>query len=292
MNGLLLIDKPTGPTSFDVVRAVRHAANQRKVGHTGTLDPLASGLIVICIGQGTKLVPFLMESEKHYLAEIALGAETDTDDALGQVTKRAPIPLISKPELLEVSKEFVGSILQIPPKYSALKSEGEPLYRKARRGEEVNPKARNVEIASIEVGEITDSGFSIEVRCGKGTYIRSLARDIARSLGTCGHLAALRRIETSGFHVKDACPMDELCSAAERDDLEKRLIPPADSLPAMQKITLSAEDERRIRNGQSVPFTDLKGSDHVGLLSPNGRLCAIARLIKNRLKPIRVLLDN
>ncbi|MCP4677111.1 MAG: tRNA pseudouridine(55) synthase TruB [Deltaproteobacteria bacterium] len=292
MDGLLLIDKPTGPTSFDVVRAVRRAANERKVGHAGTLDPLASGLLVTCIGEGTKLVPFLMESEKRYLAKIALGAETDTDDALGIVTKEASIPTMSQTALSQILTKFTGCIQQTPPKYSALKSGGEPLYKKARRGEEVNPKAREVNIVSIDLIELTETGFAIDVRCGKGTYIRSLARDIARSIGTCGHLTALRRIETSGFNLEDALSMTELESTSKQNEIKKNLISPADSLPTLPRITLSQEDEERIRQGQSVSSTDSTQDGHVSLLSPEGHLCAVARLTQGRLQPVRVFLKK
>ena len=167
MNGLILVDKPSGPTSFDVVRAVRRAANQRKVGHTGTLDPLASGLIVVCLGQGTKLVPFLMDSQKRYLAGVVLGAETDTDDALGEVTQEASVPELQRELLTSVLREFVGCIQQVPPMFSALKKNGEPLYRKARRGESVAPDAREVEINRLDLVRITDDGFDLDIRCGK-----------------------------------------------------------------------------------------------------------------------------
>ncbi|MCP4676823.1 MAG: tRNA pseudouridine(55) synthase TruB [Deltaproteobacteria bacterium] len=293
MDGILLIDKPSGPTSFDIVRAVRRAANERKVGHAGTLDPLASGLLVVGIRQGTKLIQFLMDSEKRYLAEVALGDETDTDDALGVVTQEKPVPSISRDMLEDTLAGFIGKIKQTPPKYSALKEGGEPLYRKARRGENVTPKTREVEIRSIELTDLSERRFSIDVRCGKGTYIRALARDVARSLGTLGHLTALRRIETSGFRVDEAMPLADLESASKHERLVKKVISLAEALPALPKIILSPEDETKIRHGQpmlvaEVPKAiDLADGTHVSLLTKENNLCAIARLDGDQLRPVR-----
>ncbi len=297
MNGLLLIDKPTDCTSFQVIRAVRKAANMRKVGHTGTLDPLASGLLVVCLGQGTKLVPFLMDSEKHYMAEVALGFETDTDDALGEVTEKAPIPALTLTSLKTTLAGFIGVQQQVPPKYSALKKDGEPLYRKARRGEIVEPEARQIKILKLESKKITASGFELDVRCGKGTYIRSLARDIARSLGTCGHLAALRRIETSGFMVKNAIQLEDLETASKQGCLSDHLLTLADALPSLPKLCLTKDKETRIRQGQSLLLTEIPGVDdlpqdsRVSLLGSDRRLTAIAKVVSDRLQPVRVIVD-
>jgi tRNA pseudouridine55 synthase len=294
MNGLLLVDKPSGPTSFDVVRAVRRAANERKVGHTGTLDPLASGLIVVCLGQGTKLVPFLMDTEKRYLAGVALGTGTDTDDALGEVIEQAPIPVLERVQLEMTLAEFVGRRKQVPPKFSAIKIDGEPLYRKARRGEEVTPKAREVEITSLVLTKVAKDGFDLDIRCGKGTYIRSLARDIARSLGTCGHLKSLRRFETGGFSVEHALALDTVETVSKEGRLSECLVSLADAIPSVPKVQLTEEGEKRIRYGQSVSFTRMPQTDgdsqhgYVGLLGVDNKLCAIAQVMEGRLQPRKV----
>ncbi len=293
MDGILLIDKPSGPTSFDVVRAVRRAANERKVGHAGTLDPLASGLLVVGIRQGTKLIQFLMDGEKRYVAEVALGSETDTDDALGEVIQHKQIPNLSRSIVENVLAGFVGKIQQTPPKYSALKEGGEPLYRKARRGERVTPKTREVEIASIELTDLEESGFTIDVRCKKGTYIRALARDVARSLDTVGHIKTLRREEASGFHVDEAMHLDQLEPVSKEGLLPKRIISLAGALPSLPKVILAPEDETKIRYGQPIPSADfpqtidLTDGTPVSLLTHENNLCAIARLDGDQLRPIR-----
>ncbi len=293
-NGLLLVDKPSGPTSFDVVRVIRRAANERKVGHTGTLDPLASGLIVVCLGQGTKLVPFLMDTEKRYLARVTLGTSTDTDDALGEVVEQAPIPALEPARLEEILAAFVGRSTQVPPKFSAIKKDGEPLYRKARRGEEVTPEAREIEIMSLELTGVASDGFDLDIRCGKGTYIRSLARDIARSLGTRGHLQSLRRLETGGFSVSNALALDGIETLSKEGQLSEHIIPLADAIPFVPKLQLTEDDEKKIRCGQTVPCTripqDDSGSQHgyVGLLGADNRLCAIAQVMDGRIQPKKV----
>ncbi len=295
MNGLLLIDKPSGPTSFDVVRAVRRAAQKRKVGHTGTLDPLASGLLVVCIGEATKLVPFLMEGTKRYLAQVALGAETDSDDALGEVVDEMPIPKLTRTDLEAALTGFIGRIDQKPPKLSALKQNGEPLHRRVRRGEQVDPKIRQVEVQGIEITDLSETNFSLDVRCGKGTYIRALARDIARALNTRGHLAELRRIETSGFNIDEALRLDELETIANVGGLSERCLTLADALPRWPRITLSADEESRIRNGQAISLADCEESlgsqenAHLSLLSQDGKLVAVARLDGDRVQPVRVM---
>jgi tRNA pseudouridine55 synthase len=294
MNGLLLVDKPSGPTSFDVVRTVRRAASQRKVGHTGTLDPLASGLIVVCLGQGTKLVPFLMDTDKRYLARVRLGTATDTDDALGEVIEKAAIPVFERLQLERKLAEFVGRRQQVPPKFSAIKKDGEPLYRKARRGEEVTPEAREVEIISIVLTGVAADYLDLDVRCGKGTYIRSLARDIARSLGTCGHLESLRRVETAGFSVEHALAMDGIEAVAEEGRLPEHLITLADAIPAIPKVQLCAEEEKSIRNGQAVPCIQTVEPDrmtqrgYVRLLGVDNKLCAMAMVSDGHLRPKKV----
>jgi tRNA pseudouridine55 synthase len=294
MNGLLLVDKPSGPTSFDVVRVVRRAANERKVGHTGTLDPLASGLIVVCLGQGTKLVPFLMDTEKRYLAGVMLGTSTDTDDALGKVIEQAPIPALERAQLEMKLAEFVGRLKQVPPKFSAIKKDGEPLYRKARRGEEVTPEAREVEITSLVLTNVTKNGFDIDLRCGKGTYVRSLARDIAKSLGTCGHLKSLRRVETGGFSVENALALDAVETVSKEGRLSEYLMSLADAIPSVPKLQLTEEDEKRIRFGQAVPCTLIPQAEsdsqhgYVGLLGVDNRLCAIAQVMEGQLQPKKV----
>ncbi|MBW2276165.1 MAG: tRNA pseudouridine(55) synthase TruB [Deltaproteobacteria bacterium] len=294
MNGVLLIDKPPGPTSFDVVRAVRRAAGQRKVGHAGTLDPLASGLLVVCLGQGTKLVPYLMEGYKSYSATVRLGFATDTDDALGKPTAEAPVPELNEQDIAATLDRFRGSIEQVPPVFSALKSGGESLHRKARRGEQVHPEPRTITIHELELTGFEATEIDLEIRCSKGTYIRSLARDLGRALDTRAHLGALRRTASSGFEIEDALPLSALAEVAESGDLQRRIIALEHALPAVPSVTLTAAELPLVLNGGPVPSTDRVDSrgdaadSPVCLIDPGGQLVAIARHEDERLQPIRV----
>lgn len=294
MNGVLLIDKPSGPTSFDAVRAVRRASGQRKVGHAGTLDPLASGLLVICIGQGTKLVPFLMEGDKRYLATVRLGFETDTDDALGELTEKSPMGELTADDVGAALGRFRGEIEQVPPVFSALKSGGEPLHRKARRGERVEPEPRTIAIHALDLAGFEGDEIRLDIRCSKGTYVRSLARDLGRALGTRAHLAALRRTGSSGFDAGDALPLSELQPLAEAGGLAERIIPLERALPSHPAIDVSPEELPGVLNGNPI---SVAGRDEIAaletgalfrLLGSSGELIAIARLEGELLQPVRV----
>lgn len=294
MEGVLLVDKPGGPTSFDVVRRVRALAGTRRAGHAGTLDPLASGLLAVCLGAHTRLVPYLVAGEKRYDARVSLGAATDTDDAEGAVTARAEVPALSREDVEGALARFVGEIPQIPPAYSALKVGGVPAYRKARRGEEVRLGPRPVVIHEIRLVDLGPAALRLDVRCGAGTYIRSLARDLAAALGTVGHLAALRRTEASGFLVGEAIRFDDLEAFAARGALEERLLRGAACLRRMPHLALCAGDAAAVSCGRSVEVppdpssTRGRGSSaRVALLSPDGALLAIARVENGRLVPER-----
>jgi tRNA pseudouridine55 synthase len=292
MDGIFLVDKPSGPTSFDVVRKVRRVAGERKVGHTGTLDPLASGLIVCCLGQGTKLVPYLMDSAKRYLAGVSLGEETDTDDSLGDVISREPVPNMNKEMIDTTLANFVGLVNQVPPKFSALKRGGEPLYRKARRGEDVQVAAREVEILCLDLVGSSDSSLELDIRCGKGTYVRALARDIGRALGTRGHLSKLRRVETAGFFVEDALCLNDLAKIADEGKLSSCLIKLENAIPFLKKIQLTEAQEQKIVQGQALSLSiapSLMQEEHIGLLGVHGHLRAIAKVTPRGIRPVRVL---
>ena len=254
MDGVLLIDKPTGPTSFDVVRQVRRRYQQKKVGHAGTLDPLASGLLIVCLGQGTKLVPYLMDGGKQYEVTVTLGWETDTLDSQGEMVRQAEVPRYGKGDVEAVAKQFLGTIMQVPPLYSALKKDGEALYRKARRGEAIELAPRPVRIDDITVLSADSGAFSLAVACGKGTYIRSLARDMAVSLGTLGHVSALRRTRSSGFDVARAHPLEMLSDSDS--DATGALLPLVGALPGFPRYELSDEEARAVGYGKPVPAND------------------------------------
>ncbi|MDD2903312.1 MAG: tRNA pseudouridine(55) synthase TruB, partial [Syntrophales bacterium] len=207
LSGILLIDKPAGPSSFEVVRRVRKALKVRKAGHGGTLDPFATGLLLLCIGEATKLVPFLMPEPKTYRAQVKLGEETDTQDLTGQVVARSE-ELPAPAQVYEAAAGFVGEIEQVPPMYSALRHQGKRLYQLARRGETVEVKPRKVTIYSLEVLEVDLPRVRLQVRCSPGTYIRTLAADLGQALGCGAHLAALRRLAVGPFKVAEALALE------------------------------------------------------------------------------------
>ena len=292
MDGILLIDKASGPTSFDVVRAVRRRVKMRRVGHAGTLDPLASGLLIVCLGQGTKLVPYLMDGDKRYRVTVTLGQETDTLDSEGDVVRESPVPSIDRETVMAAARQFVGRIDQVPPLYSALKKGGEALYVKARRGEQVHLEPRAVRIDTIDVLQVAARQFSLMVQCGKGTYIRSLARDVAVELGTVGYVSALRREATSGFDVSDAQPFAALSDDAWEPTTH--LVSMTEALPAMPRLVLNDRDAFCAKNGQLLTAPGQLDAQngapgrYVALLDDGGRLLAIAQwLDAQRLKPVR-----
>ncbi len=212
----LVVDKPAGPTSHDVVGWARRALGTRAVGHSGTLDPFATGVLVLCVGEATKLASYVMAADKEYEAVLALGTETDTLDAEGAVTGEAPVPALEDGAVVRIASSFVGVLWQVPPVYSAIKTEGVPHYERARRGEEIAPAAREVSCHALDVLETSRSSVRFRVRCGAGYYVRALGRDLARALGTVGHLSALRRTR-SGAHVASAALPGEVLRRA-RDD--------------------------------------------------------------------------
>jgi tRNA pseudouridine55 synthase len=288
MDGLLLVDKPSGPTSFDVVRATRRATGTPRVGHAGTLDPLATGLLVVCLGTHTRLVPYLMAGGKRYEARVALGCGTDTDDGDGQIVARAAVPALTPEIVRGAAAAFLGEVAQRPPAYSALKLQGQAAYRRARRGEAVDLAPRKVLIHAIEVVAVGGDELRLDVRCGAGTYIRALARDLAIALGTVGHVAALRRTEASGFDVAQALPVHEIEALAARGELEPLLRVGAAALPYMPRLQLGDEDATAIACGKAIPLPgELADAPHVALFAPGGALLAIARVEGDQLRSER-----
>ena len=254
LSGILLIDKPEGPSSFEVVRRVRRTTKVRKAGHAGTLDPFATGLLLLCLGEATKLVPFLMPEPKTYRAVMKLGEETDTQDPTGQVT--ATSRELPQPEqIYEAAARFVGEITQTPTMYSALHHQGERLYRLARRGETVQVKPRQVTIYELQVGEVALPLVQMTVTCSPGTYIRTLAADLGVALGCGAHLTALRRLEVGSFQVEDALSLADLENIGPEEQLA-RIIPLADCLPEMRQLNVGPEEAGKLRQGQALAWQD------------------------------------
>jgi tRNA pseudouridine55 synthase len=277
LSGILLIDKPAGPSSFEVVRRVRRALQVRKAGHAGTLDPFATGLLLLCLGEATKLVPFLMPEPKTYRAVVKLGEETDTQDPTGKVTARSD--RLPEPEAIYgAAASFVGDIQQTPPMYSALHHQGERLYKMARRGETVAVQPRQVTIYELQVEEVALPQATITVTCSQGTYIRTLAADLGRALGCGGHLTALRRLAVGPFKVEEALALEALEEMA-KEELAARIIPLGDCLPGFRPLSVGPEDAAHLRHCRTLPWpgNHVAPGERVRVLA-GGDLLAVAAI--------------
>lgn len=283
-DGVLVVDKPAGMTSFDVVDFVRRERRVKKAGHTGTLDPMATGVLPVCLGEATKLVPFLMEGEKAYRADVVFGVETDTQDATGQVTREAEVH-VDAPRLEEALRSFVGTIQQIPPMHSARHHQGKRLYDLARAGIEVDRPARAVQIHRLALTAFDGARASLEVACSKGTYIRTLAADLGARLGCGAHLAGLRRVAAFPFTMDQAVPLQRAAQSSP--------IPPVEALAFLPGITVAPEMAQRLRTGGRPPPDLAAGvSGLVRLVSPAGELVAVAEAARGGLRLRRVLHGN
>jgi len=261
MNGILVINKPAGISSARVVSRVKRLLQARKVGHTGTLDPFARGVVVCCINQATRLAPFLVRSPKTYEGVLTLGIETDTQDATGNVIAQRDGSGISAAALLRVFQRYEGPYHQSPPAYSALKHEGVPLYILARRGQPVQKPAREVSIFRIRLLATEPPRVRFEVDCSAGTYIRTLCADIGRELGCGGHLSELIRLESGGFTLKEALTPEDLEDLARRGETRKAVIPMARALPDMAAITAGPPLLEKVRHGQPLTRAELGAED-------------------------------
>lgn len=251
MNGILLVDKPQDWTSHDVVAKLRGVFGERRIGHSGTLDPLATGLLVVFLGKATKAVEFSEAAEKEYLAHLRLGIETDTQDITGTVL-RTSSEIPDRAALESVLPRFCGEIRQIPPMYSAIKVNGKKLYEIARRGGEVERQPRVIFIRELSLLEEENGEFILRVRCSKGTYIRTLCHDIGQMLGCGGVMTALRRTRVGSYDVRDAHTVSAL-SEMERDDAESLLLPLDSVFSDLKAVTLSDLNEAHCKNGR--PFS-------------------------------------
>jgi tRNA pseudouridine55 synthase len=274
VDGVLVCDKPAGITSHDVVARVRRLARRRRVGHGGTLDPPATGVLVLALGRATRLLPFLPMEPKRYLARIAFGAETDTLDASGTVTATADAAGLDEAAVRGALGGFLGPQQQLPPMVSAVKVGGERLYAKARRGESVERATRPIVVHALELvdfagGERPEA--TVEVTCSGGTYVRSLAADLGRRLGTLAHLAALRRTAVGQFTERDAHTLPELEALA--GDLAPVVLAPAQALRSVAVRPLSAAEAAALATGATLPPSGR--AEPVAALAPDGRLVAV-----------------
>ena len=276
--GVLLIDKPSGPSSFDVVRVIRRHLKTKKVGHTGTLDPMADGLLVVCIGDATRAVPFLTAVDKTYLAKIRLGVTSDTYDAEGtctRVTSKDEVTALATASIQAALGLFSGEIQQKPPMYSAIKIDGERSYARARRGEQVDMPSRTVHIHRCELQERTEDEITVLVHCSKGTYIRSIAHDLGESLNTGGVLIGLRRLSVGQLSVDDATDLQTF-SAQSLEVAQAGCLTVGDALKDWPRVHLNESQAHRIRTGQRLSMAKLPARNFLAYDAQN-RLLALMK---------------
>ncbi|OPX20119.1 MAG: tRNA pseudouridine(55) synthase TruB [Desulfobacca sp. 4484_104] len=251
VHGIIVIDKPAGISSFGVVKAVRRILKVKKIGHLGTLDPFATGVLPLCLNEATKLVPFLIEEPKTYQATLWLGAETDTQDLGGKIIKEcADLPAVDN--IVPVIKSFAGEQWQVPPMYSALRYQGQRLYHLGRQGLSLEVNPRRITIYRLEIDDISPPEVTFTVTCSKGTYIRTLAADIGRQLGCGAYLRALRRLQVGAFSLSQALALPEPDDPQAPEKLWSYLIPLADALPNWPTVAISDQEAKRLRQGQNL----------------------------------------
>ncbi len=293
VHGIVLLDKPAGMSSNQALQKVRYLFQANKGGHTGTLDPFATGMLPICLGEATKVCSYLLDSGKCYQATAKLGESTDTGDLDGSMVATAAVPNLTESEVREVLQQFVGEISQVPPMYSALKVDGQRLYKLAREGKQVEREARQVTVHEIALESLDSDTLSIRVVCSKGTYIRTLVEDIAKALGTVAYTQSLRRIWVDPFAPQDLVTIAELEAKAGNpvetpEALDCLLSPPQTALPHLPEITVDSAQEPLLRNGNPVSITGAKPSadQMVKIYFPDGTLAAIGELRSDgRLQP-------
>jgi tRNA pseudouridine55 synthase len=320
LHGVLVVDKPSGPTSHDVVQRVRRVFGTRAVGHAGTLDPMASGVLVLGLGEATKLLHHLSGVDKSYLATVTLGVETDSLDAQGKAVESAPVPTdLNRETVMRIAATFEGEQLQRVPEISAVKQQGTPLYQRARRGEQVVAPERVVHVRELEVLRVAEDAdraeIDLRVTCSKGFYVRALARDLARALGSVGHLTQLRRTVSGAFSLADALAWEQLQleptvrqpmrdrEQALRDNplpavLSAALMPLRAALRGLPSCVLTAQGVLEIRQGRpvraehlSTPSWPALGVFPVGLLDEQGRVCALGRAEADQILVMRGIWD-
>ncbi|MCL5104399.1 MAG: tRNA pseudouridine(55) synthase TruB [Armatimonadetes bacterium] len=301
MDGALIIRKHSGPTSHDIVNQVRRLFGQKKVGHAGTLDPMATGVLLVCLGKATRLVEYLMGAPKEYRARLVLGQSTDTQDSSGTVISERDASSITREDLEGIAAAFVGEIEQVPPMISAIKHQGKPLYKHAREGVTIERAPRPVTIYSINTTDFTPgprAEAELIVNCSSGTYIRTLCSDIGDKLGCGGHMSALERTRVGRFAIEDAITVDELTQAAD-GRLEAQLISMADAIQDIPAVILPEEAIADILHGTIVPSPDcedMPSGATVRMLSRTGDLIGLGTLdfIDGGpvVKPKKVLVDH
>mgnify|MGYP004454571281 FL=1 len=285
MNGILLIDKAEGWTSSDVVIKLKGVLRERRVGHSGTLDPMATGLLAVFVGRATRAVEFAEAHDKRYTAGLRLGVTTDTQDVTGSVLRSCQAN-VAEDELKAVLTRFTGELEQIPPMYSAIKINGQKLYDIARRGGEVERRPRHITVSGISVVGRSGNDFVLDISCSKGTYIRTLCNDIGDALGCGGCMSSLRRTAAGDFSVSQAYTIDEVVAAAAAGEAGKLLLPTDSMFAALPRCTAGAQDERRIKNGNEIKTPALADGDY-RVYSDSGEFLMLGRAENGRMRTIK-----
>lgn len=283
MNGVVIVDKPKGKTSHDVVAALRRVYKTRRVGHTGTLDPLADGVLPVCVGNATKAADMLTSADKSYTAVLELGKRTDTLDIEGSLLEQRPVD-VTEEEIRAVIGEFKGEQYQLPPMYSAIKQNGRKLYELAREGKEVERTPRKINIYSLDILKIELPYIKIDVRCSKGTYIRSLCDDIGRRLGCGAVMTELRRTEAAGFKISQAYTLEQL---NEMEEPEAALMPTDSLFAQLPQIRLNEKQERSIINGVRMTWRGGAEGQRYRLYGANGSFLCVSEIREQRLVLIK-----
>lgn len=284
MNGIILVDKPCGWTSHDVVGKLRGILRERRIGHSGTLDPMATGLLVVFVGRATRAVEFAEADSKEYIAGLRLGVSTDTQDTTGNVLNTCEA-LPSKDELIAAANGFLGEISQIPPMYSAIKINGKKLYELARRGEIVERRPRKVTISKLELVGEDKCDYILDIHCSKGTYIRTLCSDIGDKLGCGGCMSSLRRVKAGAFSIAQAHTMEQIQAAADLGGLDGIIIPVDTLFSDKPDLTVNEFEEKKLRNGNTIKTKSADGTYRV--YSESGEFLLLAEVKDNLLKTIK-----
>lgn len=289
IHGIILLDKPVGFSSNQALQKIRWLLNARKAGHTGSLDPFATGMLPICLGEASKTAGFMLDASKTYIAEALLGISTTTGDIEGEVCREELPPVLSTDRIEAVLQSFYGDIEQIPPMYSALKHQGQPLYKLARAGQEVERKPRAVSIHSLELLDWEPPVMKFRVHCSKGTYIRTLAQDIAQALESCAHLKTLRRLDVEPFREQDMVSLQALEVRVQNDSWEECLLPVDAGLSAWPMLDLDENAANRFYNGNPVESL-AETSGLVRVYGPEDKMLGIGEVNDHSLlKPKRIM---
>lgn len=281
-SGILIVDKPQGLSSAQLTGRIKRISGIDKIGHSGTLDPMATGVMICGVNQATRIFPFFLDRPKKYAAVLRLGVETDTLDATGKIVATQPFDKVSEAAVRDACRRFEGEINQIPPAYSALKHKGKPLYKYARQGAPVEKPARKVFISGIDIRTIHFPEVQIEVECSSGTYIRTLCADIGRALGCGAHLSALTRTECGGYSIRDALSLEDIASQRSLETLAGKLISMSDALPKIPLVVAGEGLVEKIKHGKPLSAADVMPVGDVGfpllkLIDGNNRLLAVVR---------------